>query len=42
MKRELMGENSKSHNSVGIQSSQIEDNINNMKETDNKDNNHSN
>lgn len=42
MKRELMGENSKSHNSVGIQSSQIEDNINNMKETDSKDNNHTN
>ena len=42
MKRELMGENSKSHNSVGIQSSQIEDNSNNMKEADSKDNNHSN
>ncbi len=42
MKRELMGENPKSHDSVGIQSSQVEDNINNMKETDSKDNNHSN
>ena len=42
MKRELMGENSKSHNSVGIQSSQIEDNSNNMKEADSKDNNHTN
>ena len=42
MKRELMGENSKSHNSVGIQSSQVEDNSNNMKEADSKDNNHSN
>lgn len=42
MKRELMGENSKSHDSVGIQSSQEEDNSNNMKEADSKDNNHSN
>ncbi len=42
MKRELMGENPKSHDSVGIQSSQVEDNINNMKEADSKDNNHSN
>ena len=42
MKRELMGENPKSHDSVGIQSSQVEGNINNMKETDSKDNNHSN
>ena len=42
MKRELMGENPKSHDSVGIQSSQEEDNSNNMKETDSKDNNHSN
>ena len=42
MKRELMGENSKSHDSVGIQSSQEEDNSNNMKETDSKDNKHSN
>ena len=42
MKRELMGENPKSHDSLGIQSSQVEDNINNMKETDSKDNNHSN
>ena len=42
MKRELMGENSKSHNSVGIQSSQKEDNSNNIKEADSKDNNHSN
>ena len=42
MKRELMGENPKSHDSVGIQSSQEEDNSNNMKEADSKDNNHSN
>ena len=42
MKRELMGENPKSHDSIGIQSSQVEDNSNNMKETDSKDNNHSN
>lgn len=42
MKRELMDENSKSHDSVGIQSSQEEDNSNNMKEADSKDNNHSN
>ena len=42
MKRELMGENPKSHDSVGIQSSQVEDNINNMKEADSKDNNNSN
>lgn len=42
MKRELMGENPKSHDSVGIQSSQVEDNSNNMKEVDSKDNNHSN
>lgn len=42
MKRELMGENPKSHDSVGIQSSQEEDNSNNMKETDSKDNKHSN
>ena len=42
MKRELMGENPKSHDSVGIQSSQVEDNSNNMKETDSKDNKHSN
>ena len=42
MKRELMGENPKSHDSLGIQSSQVEDNINNMKETDSKDNKHSN
>ena len=42
MKRELMGENPKSHDSVGIQSSQEEDNSNNMKETDSKDNNHTN
>ncbi|MCG3809887.1 DUF4349 domain-containing protein [Psychrobacter sp. Ps4] len=42
MKRELMGENPKSHDSVGIQSSQVEDNSNNMKDADSKDNNHSN
>ncbi len=42
MKRELMGENPKSHDSVGIKSSQEEDNSNNMKEVDSKDNNHSN
>lgn len=42
MKRELMGENPKSHDSVGIQSSQEEDNSNNMKEADSKDNNHTN
>ena len=42
MKRELMGENPKSHDSVGIQSSQEEDNSNNMKEADSKDNKHSN
>lgn len=42
MKRELMGENPKSHDSVGIQSSQEEGNSNNMKETDSKDNKHSN
>ena len=42
MKRELMGENPKSHDSLGIQSSQVEDNSNNMKDADSKDNNHSN
>ena len=42
MKRELMGENPKSHDSLGIQSSQVEDYSNNMKETDSKDNKHSN
>lgn len=42
MKRELMGENPKSHDSVGIQSSQKEDNSNNIKEADSKDNKHSN
>ncbi len=42
MKRELMGENPKSHDSVGIQSSQEEDYSNNMKEADSKDNKHSN
>ncbi len=42
MKRELMGENPKSHDSVGIKSSQEEDNSNNMKEADSKDNNHTN
>ena len=42
MKRELMGENPKIHDSVGIQSSQKEDNSNNIKEADSKDNKHSN
>lgn len=42
MKRELMGENPKSHDSVDIRSSQVDNNSNNMKETDSKDNKHSN
>jgi hypothetical protein len=41
IKRELMGENPETYDSVSIQSSQVDDNSNNMKETDSKDNKHS-
>ena len=37
MKHELTGENPKSHDSVDIRSSQVDNNSNNMKETDSKD-----
>lgn len=41
IKRELMGENPETYDSVSIQSSQVDDNSNNMKETDSKNNKHS-
>ncbi|MGP4119849.1 DUF4349 domain-containing protein [Psychrobacter aquimaris] len=41
IKHELMGENPETYDSVSIQSSQVDDNSNNMKETDSKDNKHS-
>jgi len=41
IKHELMGENPETYDSVSIQSSQVDDNSNNMKETDSKNNKHS-